>query len=197
MTISKSIMVLLQRYSARKRNIEIAGHSMGGSLAYICAFDLHIAGYAVSNVFTFGSQKISDSALREEDNKRLGTKTWTCIAYTDPIPRSFSWKNGWMTLGQPVIFECNNDEKCRCNLKYNLKKLMESKNIRLEQVEMTMKSHIYIKLTKQQTLWRILNWSWADTDPKLKSYLYKTCEELEVKADESKLRILRNHRRRK
>mmetsp|Transcript_17706 Transcript_17706/g.41150 ORF Transcript_17706/g.41150 Transcript_17706/m.41150 type:complete len:398 (-) Transcript_17706:207-1400(-) len=65
--------------------VRVSGHSLGGALATLCAYDLASRGCAVSCI-TWGSPKVGNDAFRD-DYCRLIPQTARFVTKFDPVPR--------------------------------------------------------------------------------------------------------------
>jgi hypothetical protein len=73
----------------------IAGHSLGGALATLCADALKDAGVPVWSVFTFGSPRVGNGTFAREYNRRLAAVTHRITNAGDPVP--------WVPLPLPTF----------------------------------------------------------------------------------------------
>lgn len=62
----------------------IAGHSLGGALATLCA-DAHQDIFQIENVFTFGSPRVGNAAFAGQYSQALGIRTWRVVNAGDPV----------------------------------------------------------------------------------------------------------------
>ena len=71
----------------------IAGHSLGGALATLCAHSIN--GFVrVENVFTFGSPRVGNGTFVRSYNKHLGDVTARIVNAHDPVPYVPPWLFG-------------------------------------------------------------------------------------------------------
>jgi len=66
-------------------SLVIAGHSLGGALATLCA-DLLDETYHVADVITFGSPRVGNGAFARAYNARLADLTVRLVNAEDPVP---------------------------------------------------------------------------------------------------------------
>lgn len=66
-------------------NLVIAGHSLGGALATLCAEDLNDL-YPIDSVFTFGSPRVGNGPFARAYNAQLGDLTARLVNAGDPVP---------------------------------------------------------------------------------------------------------------
>jgi hypothetical protein len=68
------------------RPLIITGHSLGGALAKLAAYELQQAGYSISFVYTFASPRVGNASWRDVYNRMLGFKTFRVAAVGDLVP---------------------------------------------------------------------------------------------------------------
>jgi predicted lipase len=72
---------------ARRNNsqkIFLAGHSLGGALATLCAYRLHkVDKLPIAGVYTFGSPRVGDTNFSADYTGLLGSKTFRWVKYQD------------------------------------------------------------------------------------------------------------------
>ena len=73
------------RYSTPPPTV-VAGHSMGGALAVLYAFDLYSRGLTPPEVYVFGMPKIADSTFLKRYDAALGARTYRVQNLLDVIP---------------------------------------------------------------------------------------------------------------
>jgi len=66
-------------------SLVIAGHSLGGALATLCAARL-ADDFTITNVVTFGSPRVGNGAFVGDYNRILAARTWRIVNAHDPIP---------------------------------------------------------------------------------------------------------------
>ena len=75
------------------KHIWVTGHSLGGAMALVCAYDLEVyRGRRIDGVITFGQPRIGNQELATNLQKRLGDHYVRFVNESDPfplIPRSF------------------------------------------------------------------------------------------------------------
>lgn len=67
--------------------VVIAGHSLGGALATLCA-DAFQDSFDLQAVFTFGSPRVGNGRFAGEYNQRLAVRTFRIVNAGDPVPWS-------------------------------------------------------------------------------------------------------------
>ena len=65
----------------------ITGHSLGGALANLAAYQWSLKQVPVAGVYTFAAPKIGDAAFVADFQKRLGTRSQQWSTTLDPVPR--------------------------------------------------------------------------------------------------------------
>lgn len=65
----------------------VAGHSLGGGQAILCAADLKNHGFRIAGVYTFGQPRVGDSTFKSAYNAVLGGITWRVVNQNDIVPR--------------------------------------------------------------------------------------------------------------
>lgn len=81
----------------------ITGHSLGGALAVLTAFELAQSGYNVQAVYTFGCPRIGDSVFGDLYNSYLGDKTFCVVNENDIVPRTPPLLIGYRRVGQKIF----------------------------------------------------------------------------------------------
>lgn len=80
-----SIYAGLEEMIAPGRSVVIAGHSLGGALATLCAHALHGL-VNVTDVITFGSPRVGNARFVGEYESTLGARTARIVNAHDPVP---------------------------------------------------------------------------------------------------------------
>lgn len=66
--------------------IVVAGHSLGGALATLAAYDLKVSGFNVSEVYTYGSPRVGSRDFARGYASSLGAVTWRVVNHNDKVP---------------------------------------------------------------------------------------------------------------
>lgn len=65
----------------------IAGHSLGGAIARICACDLHLVqGIPVQGIYTFGQPRVGNHKFLEASGSALASRTFRYVNHDDIVP---------------------------------------------------------------------------------------------------------------
>lgn len=83
-SVKPSLLKTLQ--DATVEYISVCGHSLGGGISVIASRDL-LFDYIIGSVMTFGSPRVFDRSAAREYDERLGTRTYSVINASDPVPR--------------------------------------------------------------------------------------------------------------
>lgn len=75
----------------KKKPIIITGHSLGGALAQLCAYELDVAGFIVDSVYTFGGPRVANS-VGVLDYGKLSDRTYRVVNGADIVP----WCPGYL-----------------------------------------------------------------------------------------------------
>lgn len=67
--------------------ITVTGHSLGGAVAQLCAWELARAGRDPISVYTFGGPRVGNAEWVADYNAMLGCATWRVINQVDAVPR--------------------------------------------------------------------------------------------------------------
>src|SRR5207247_2585619 len=61
------------------KKIWIAGHSLGGALAQLCAAHVDLLGIPVEAVYTFGQPRVGDETFAKNMHDKLGKRTYRLV----------------------------------------------------------------------------------------------------------------------
>ena len=86
----------------------IVGHSLGGSLSYITAFDLYKAGYTIDAVVSFGAPPTFKKTMADDYNHYLGNVTFRFVNNLDIIPSLLTKILQFKHVGRTVYFQGEN-----------------------------------------------------------------------------------------
>ena len=78
----------------KQKTIIVTGHSLGGALAQMCAFELQVLGFSIDSVYTFGSPRVAN-AVGVLDYGRLSERTWRVVNGADIVPWCPGWSYGY------------------------------------------------------------------------------------------------------
>jgi pimeloyl-ACP methyl ester carboxylesterase len=81
-SVAAEILGLLPDHAS----VTLAGHSLGGALATLCADVLDDAGIEIEAVYTFGSPRVFNAAGAKTYNEELAEVTHRIVNAGDPIP---------------------------------------------------------------------------------------------------------------
>lgn len=82
-----ALTAALRKIVVGTRKIYVTGHSLGGALALLCAYELDRQGFNVAQVYTFGQPRVGNAAWVRMYESRLGLKTWRFVYQEDIVPR--------------------------------------------------------------------------------------------------------------
>jgi triacylglycerol lipase len=83
--------------------LHITGHSLGGALATLAAYDLDSLGFKINSVYTFGSPRVGDRRFAAAFNARFEGRSYRIINDSDivcRVPTMLRWRH----VDQPVFF---------------------------------------------------------------------------------------------
>jgi hypothetical protein len=87
--------------------IYLTGHSLGASLATLCAFSFWQKNLPVAGVITFGCPRTGNSAFREIYNAALGDRSFRIVNQNDIVPRTPGVLMGYRHCGQEIFLPPN------------------------------------------------------------------------------------------
>uniref|UniRef100_A0A7S1F3E4 Fungal lipase-type domain-containing protein n=1 Tax=Noctiluca scintillans TaxID=2966 RepID=A0A7S1F3E4_NOCSC len=77
---------LLEQFGCSARNLQITGHSLGGSIAALAAFDL-VHTFMLSRLYTYGQPRTGNPDWTAEFDRRLANVPHVrVVEYMDPVP---------------------------------------------------------------------------------------------------------------
>ena len=98
-SIRAPIINALHDYGDNGQQLYVTGHSLGGALATLCAYELELAReFAVANLYTFGSPRVFDRAGAENAARVLRNCSFRVVHSNDIVarlPRVF-WRKLWL-----------------------------------------------------------------------------------------------------
>lgn len=92
-----------------RANIFVTGHSLGASLAVLCAAELHYGqGLLINAVYTFGQPRVGNAHFRDFFNN--GTHvSWRVTHHRDPIPHLPTENMGFTHINTEVWYNSSDD----------------------------------------------------------------------------------------
>ena len=100
-SILSAINKAVKRHLSNGQRLHITGHSLGGALATIAAWDLAQAGKP-GGIYTFGSPRVFGRAGSKRADEIFGGRYFRCVNSNDVIPRlprlfrrNLGWLPGW------------------------------------------------------------------------------------------------------
>mmetsp|Transcript_57822 Transcript_57822/g.163179 ORF Transcript_57822/g.163179 Transcript_57822/m.163179 type:complete len:304 (+) Transcript_57822:120-1031(+) len=95
----------LEDLGCAARGIQMTGHSLGGALASITAWDLVERGYDVRQVYTYGEPRVGNDAWVRAFRTRLAkTSYYRIVEYKDPVPHIPPRQFGYAQSGPEVYY---------------------------------------------------------------------------------------------
>eukprot|EP00933_Yihiella_yeosuensis_P079795 TRINITY_DN9321_c0_g1_i1.p1 TRINITY_DN9321_c0_g1~~TRINITY_DN9321_c0_g1_i1.p1 ORF type:complete len:305 (-),score=49.85 TRINITY_DN9321_c0_g1_i1:208-1122(-) len=122
--------------SGTRKEIKITGHSLGGAIAALAAWDLVSSGHKVSQVYTYGQPRTGNWAWAstfEDLMKRSKTAFYRVVHYKDPVPHLPSILFNYRHTGPEVYYYtwesgpyqiCKNGEDYSCSGRLSLLETM-------------------------------------------------------------------------
>ncbi|KAK3236916.1 hypothetical protein CYMTET_52972 [Cymbomonas tetramitiformis] len=87
LSVCQDILKFIESFS-KDTTVILSGHSMGGALAVICAYDLKTRFPKLPiKVFTFGTPGVGNRRFKRAYNRLLRESTYTVYQPSDPIPK--------------------------------------------------------------------------------------------------------------
>ncbi|CAE8644444.1 unnamed protein product [Polarella glacialis] len=110
--------------------VRLTGHSLGGAMAALAAWDLSASGYNVSQVYTYGEPRLGNSAWVSAFQDLMANKSfYRVVHYKDPVPHFPSELFNYRHAAPEVYYStqvsgpytvCNSGEESRCSDQWNL-----------------------------------------------------------------------------
>eukprot|EP00891_Asterochloris_glomerata_P003520 jgi/Astpho2/3520/Aster-06433 len=95
--------------AARRMKVLFTGHSLGGALAMLAAFDLApVFPWGSVEVHTIGAPRPGNAAFAKAYNERLPS-TWHIINHKDPVPHMGKFWKAYKRPGQRVLIDAQGD----------------------------------------------------------------------------------------
>ncbi len=82
----ESVADKIRSLALAAQSIHVAGHSLGGALAALCAHDLAANGFPVSAVYTFGAPRVGNVTFARDYDAKLHDETFRIVNQRDPVP---------------------------------------------------------------------------------------------------------------
>jgi hypothetical protein len=102
--------------SGNSKPLFITGHSLGGALAILTALELHMLGFQIAQVYTFGQPRVGNAAFKKLYEDALGDRTFRLVFQEDVVPRvphfdprPTTWHDPYRHAGTEVFvssFDC-------------------------------------------------------------------------------------------
>ena len=77
--------IVLRSPAGPAMEVVLVGHSTGGALATLAAYDLHLHGLNVAEVWTFGSPRVGDATFANAWNAALSDKSFRVVNGMDGV----------------------------------------------------------------------------------------------------------------
>jgi hypothetical protein len=112
-SIRSQIINTLHEFGDNGQQLYVTGHSLGGALANLCAYELELAReFSVSNLYTFGAPRVFDRAGSNHAAHVLRDCSFRVVHGNDVIPRlpRVFWKKPWLPTvhslrhNSPLVF---------------------------------------------------------------------------------------------
>ena len=118
---------------APKAQVSLTGHSLGGAMAALCAFDLARAGTAIGRVITFGQPRVGNQHFAALYGS-LGFRTWRLMHNRDPVPQLPFSRFDYAHVGSAVWYNeanslhkvCTGGEDPQCQQPFDLFNILPS-----------------------------------------------------------------------
>jgi len=96
------------------RPVWIAGHSLGGALAELCAAQASFVNHIpVQGVYTFGQPRVGDEEFARAVHAALGSKIFRFINDRDIVPRVPFFGTGFRHYGSEIFFDHQHQQENR------------------------------------------------------------------------------------
>jgi len=94
----------LESLQCRWRSIDITGHSLGGAMSVLAAFDLARAGFHLRNIYTFGSPRVGDGTFAAAVRDVVHVPIYRVTRADDPFPLMPLVDMGFVHVGTEVYY---------------------------------------------------------------------------------------------
>jgi triacylglycerol lipase len=89
-------------------DVVVCGHSLGGALAVLCAFELiHLPFIPSVQCYTFGQPRVGNGSFTRYFNANLHDETYRIVNEHDPVPYLPPWLMGYRHAGTEVFLGKN------------------------------------------------------------------------------------------
>jgi hypothetical protein len=109
--------IVLRSPRGAATEVVLVGHSTGGALATLAAYDLHLHGFNVAEVWTFGSPRVGDAVFANAWNAALRDKSFRVVNGMDGVvhyPRAPMFHHvGTEYYVQSPTGTCEYEETCK------------------------------------------------------------------------------------
>ena len=89
--------------AGRLKSIRVTGHSLGGGIASVVAYELARDGAPIEAVYTFGSPRVGSAGWRQAYTKVLGDCSYRVVAAGDLVPLLPGLLDGYRHVGQEIL----------------------------------------------------------------------------------------------
>ena len=97
----EAVRPLIEKRLPWDKPLLVTGHSKGGAIATLAAYQLRLSTADVAGVYTFGSPRVLDYSAAKGYQSWLGQNTFRCFHSNDPVPRT-PWAIRFKHVGTPV-----------------------------------------------------------------------------------------------
>eukprot|EP00929_Paragymnodinium_shiwhaense_P037405 TRINITY_DN19937_c0_g1_i1.p1 TRINITY_DN19937_c0_g1~~TRINITY_DN19937_c0_g1_i1.p1 ORF type:complete len:306 (-),score=31.18 TRINITY_DN19937_c0_g1_i1:224-1141(-) len=114
------------------RKLQIVGHSMGGAVGVLAAFEL-VDQYSISRIYTYGQPRVGNEDFATKLQQRLpNTSYYRVVDYKDPVPRlplRNMFFEGYVHVGPEAYYNatklgaytvCTDPRDKRCSQQYGI-----------------------------------------------------------------------------
>lgn len=119
----------LKVHNAAAKTLWITGHSLGGALAVLAAYDLHGKGYKVNGIYTMGQPRVGDGASVNAFEKYFKNRCFRFVARDDKVPEMPLTEFGYAHVRQAIYIASRN----RLTLHYRRSKNVINELVAMEQ----------------------------------------------------------------
>jgi len=108
----------LKAHNAENKTLWLTGHSLGGGVAVLAAYDLKQEGYKVNGVYTIGQPRVGNASFSNSFDKLFKNKCFRFMDKDDKVPAIPLKELGYSHVGQSIYIASKN----RLALKYKRSK---------------------------------------------------------------------------
>jgi hypothetical protein len=115
LAVNSDIMLAVQRLSSTHSTASLAvtGHSLGASLAVLCAAELTVAGFKVNHVYTFGQPRVGDANFEKWYFSKLPFH-YRVVHHMDPVPHLPLQAMGFQHMPTEIFYKDSPDQYQVC-----------------------------------------------------------------------------------